>query len=182
MTMSIIELFMWISLLILGFLVFMTFIYPRYFGRPRGPEVRSPFHRPPPELIDPNIPMGRAEIVSRTAYGNGKMTLRLRNKAGTFVKDYLEDGIIPLSSSQVLADEGAPLYITREVKYSDSDFEKEMSIMMKSLEQRTVERDKAMQDIQYLKANEEVNVTNQIKNAVDLVKAGKKDFRPRSQQ
>lgn len=182
MAASIIELLMWLTMAVLAFLVFMTFIYPRYFGKARGPEIRSPFHRPPPEIIDPNIPMGRAEIVSRTVYGNGKMTLKLRNKAGTFIKDYLEEGIIPLSPSQVLADEGAPMYITREVKYSDSEFEKEHTLLMKALEQRTAERDKALQDIQYLKANEDVIVSGHISNTEKLLKAGKRDFKPKQSQ
>ena len=165
------EVLMYGTFIVLGFLFFVVYIYPRYFGKPKGPEIGSPNWRPRAVLIDKNIPTGFAEIISRTSYENGLITLKLQNKHGSFIKEYTDSEIVPLASDQVLADEGAPVFITKATKYGKGEYRAEID------ESRAREQ-AAIQNADYwkrehgaLRANIANEVDTQIKRSIEMKKS-----------
>lgn len=154
------------------FLFFMTYIYPRFVVKPKGPKVDAPTWRPRATLIDNNIKGGFAEIVSMTDFHNGMVKLRLHNKNGFFEKDYVVHEIVPLNNAQVLADEGPPVFVTKGTKYGQAEYRAEIE-SSKSREFAAIQdADYWKREFNALKANIANEVETQIKRATELKKTG----------
>jgi hypothetical protein len=166
------EVLMYVTLAVVGFIFFFTYIYPRFFNKPKGPQVDAPNWRGKAQLIDNSIKGGIAEIQSMTNFGNGMVKLRLHNKNGFFEKDYVIHEIVPLNNAQVLADEGPPVYMTKASKYGLGEYRAE-------IESSRSREYAAIQDADYwkrehsaLKANLSNEVNERIKQATELKKTG----------
>jgi hypothetical protein len=154
----------------------MTYIYPRYFDKPTGGKVNHPSRRPNPIIIDKEIPGGMADITARKAFDNGDVTLYLRNRNGPFVKTYTEAEVVPVNISQVMADTEAPLFITRDTKYTRSEFDKDIREAMEAKQQAIKDRDYWKKEHASIKANMQNEIDTQVKRAVELQKGNKPDW------
>lgn len=161
---------------ILAFLIFMTYIYPRWFERPKGGRTNHPLHRPKPIILDKDIPGGQAEIQARKNYDNGMVTLHLMNRNGAFVKDYNSDEILPLDITQVLADEEAPMFITRSTRYSETQYAKDINSLTDIKNNAIKDRDFWKKEHANLKANIDVQVEQRVKQAMELQKSQRPDW------
>lgn len=152
------------------FIFIMTWIYPRFINKPKGPQVDAPTWRSKAQIIDNNIKGGIAEIQSMTNFGNGMVKLRLHNKNGFFEKDYVIHEIVPLNNAQVLADEGPPIYITKGTKYGQAEYRAEIE-SSKNREQAAIQdADYWKREFNALKANIANEVDQQIKRATEMKK------------
>jgi hypothetical protein len=170
MSMGLTEILMYAVFAIVGLIFYVLYIHPKFFGKPKGPTIDSPAWRPRPVIIDKTIPGGFAEIEGRESFDNGIMVLHLRNKHGPFIREYTDDEVVPLSSEQVLADEGNPIWITKSTKYGRAEYKSEVEESKLRQVDVIKERDYWKREHAALKANISNEVETQIKRATEYSK------------
>ena len=159
-------------LLFLAVIIFMGHVLPKYTRQQGTPIIENPTNRGKPILIDKDLPGIFGEVKGKVfAYEeNGMIPFVFETAEGPICREYSLNDIVPLNASQVLADSGPPVFITKSTKYSQTEFQNDIESSRKRESSAIKEKEMIARELRYAQKSTEQRVKEGVALALESQK------------